>query len=108
MQPDARSPAWRRPAARWAAALGSLLWALTLTGATSRPQPPDPPREFRGAWLATVANLDWPSSPGLPVAEQQNELKRLFTRASDLNLNVIMFQVRPGCDTVYKSSREPW
>ena len=23
--------------------------------------PPEPPREFRGAWIATVANIDWPS-----------------------------------------------
>jgi uncharacterized lipoprotein YddW (UPF0748 family) len=55
-----------------------------------------------------VANLDWPSKTGLPVSEQQFELKRLLTRASDLNLNVIIFQVRPGCDTFFKSSVEPW
>ena len=80
------------------AAIGSLLWALTLTGATPRPQPPDPPREFRGAWLATVANLDWPSSRACRSLTNRTNSNGSLTRASDLNLNVIMFQVRPGCD----------
>ena len=26
---------------------------------------PPTPREFRGVWVATVANIDWPSEPGL-------------------------------------------
>ena len=32
---------------------------------------PDPQREFRGVWVASVANIDWPSKPGLPVEQQQ-------------------------------------
>lgn len=28
---------------------------------------PDPNREFRATWVATVHNLDWPSKPGLPT-----------------------------------------
>ena len=31
------------------------------------PEVPVPDREFRGIWVATVYNLDWPSKPGLPV-----------------------------------------
>ena len=34
---------------------------------------PNPPREFRAAWIATVANIDWPSEPGLPVARRKAE-----------------------------------
>jgi len=70
--------------------------------------PPQPAREFRGAWLVTVANKDWPSRPGLPVAEQKAELTELLDRAVQLKLNAIIFQVRPSCDAMYASSVEPW
>jgi uncharacterized lipoprotein YddW (UPF0748 family) len=70
--------------------------------------PPPPAREFRGAWLVTVANKDWPSKPGLPVAEQKAELTALLDRAVQLKLNAIIFQVRPSCDAMYASALEPW
>ena len=70
--------------------------------------PPPPAREFRGAWLVTVANKDWPSQPGLPVAQQKAELTDLLDRAVQLKLNAIIFQVRPSCDAMYASTLEPW
>ena len=70
--------------------------------------PPPPPREFRGAWLVTVANKDWPSQPGLSVAQQKAELTALLDHAVQLKLNAIVFQVRPASDAVYASSLEPW
>lgn len=70
--------------------------------------PPKPAREFRAAWVATVANIDWPSSKGLSTAEQKEELMRIFDRAVQLKLNVIIFQVRPACDALYASPIEPW
>jgi len=70
--------------------------------------PPQPAREFRGAWLVTVANKDWPSRPGLPVEEQKAELTELLDRAAQLQLNAIIFQVRPSCDAMYASALEPW
>jgi len=70
--------------------------------------PPQPAREFRGAWLVTVANKDWPSKPGLPVEQQKAELTELLDRAAQLKLNAIIFQVRPACDAMYESSLEPW
>jgi uncharacterized lipoprotein YddW (UPF0748 family) len=70
--------------------------------------PPPPAREFRGAWLATVANIDWPSKPGLPVAQQKAELISLLDRAAQLKFNAVLFQVRPVCDAFYASPLEPW
>lgn len=70
--------------------------------------PPAPPREFRGVWIATVANKDWPSAPGLSVAQQKAELISLLDTAARLKLNAIVFQVRPACDAMYASSLEPW
>jgi uncharacterized lipoprotein YddW (UPF0748 family) len=70
---------------------------------------PQPAREFRGAWITAVAtNQDWPSKPGLSVADQKAELISLLDRAVQLHLNAIIFQVRPACDAMYASSIEPW
>ncbi|CAN5440060.1 hypothetical protein BH18VER1_BH18VER1_17790 [soil metagenome] len=65
-------------------------------------------QEFRGAWVASVHNLDWPSRPGLPAAAQQAELIALLDRAAELKLNAILLQVRPASDALYASTREPW
>lgn len=69
---------------------------------------PAPPREFRGAWIATVDNIDWPSEPGLPVDRQKAELRRMLDQAAALNLNAVLFQVRPHADALYDSPHEPW
>lgn len=63
---------------------------------------------MRGVWIATVANIDWPSRTGLTVAAQQAELTDLLTRAQAAGLNAVMFHVRPASDAVYSSSIEPW
>jgi len=65
-------------------------------------------REVRGVWVATVDNIDWPSEPGLSTREQQAEMRALLDRAVELNLNAIIFQVRPTADAFYSSSIEPW
>jgi uncharacterized lipoprotein YddW (UPF0748 family) len=70
--------------------------------------PPAPAREFRGIWIATVANIDWPSKPGLSTAEQKRELLAILDRAVQLGLNAVVLQVRPACDALYASPIEPW
>ena len=69
---------------------------------------PEPDREFRGVWIATAFNLDWPSKAGLPVAVQKAELREIFDRAKALNLNAVVLQVRNMCDALYDSPIEPW
>lgn len=69
---------------------------------------PEPAREFRAAWVATVFNLDWPSRAGLSAAEQKAELVRLLNQAVHLRLNAVILQVRPNADAIYSSSIEPW
>ena len=65
-------------------------------------------KEFRGVWIATINNVDWPSAPGLPVEVQKRELKEIIERIEKLNLNVVIFQVRPASDAFYLSATEPW
>ncbi len=68
----------------------------------------DQPKEFRGVWIATVNNIDWPSSPDLTVAQQKKEFLDLIGWVEKFNLNTIILQVRPAADALYNSSTEPW
>jgi uncharacterized lipoprotein YddW (UPF0748 family) len=71
-------------------------------------QPPAAPREFRAAWVSTVANIDWPSKQNLGAVQQQAEAVAILERAKALNLNAIVLQVRPSADAIYASKIEPW
>src|ERR1051325_3584611 len=70
--------------------------------------PPPVRREFRGVWVASVQNIDWPSQPGLTTQEQKDELLGILDRAASLHLNAVIFQVRPAADALYASPYEPW
>ena len=70
--------------------------------------PPALPREFRAAWVATVANIDWPSKPGLSSQQQQAEMITILDRCKSLNLNAVVLQVRTSADAFYSSDLEPW
>jgi uncharacterized lipoprotein YddW (UPF0748 family) len=65
-------------------------------------------REFRAAWVATVANIDWPSKRGLSTAEQQAEAIRLLDFLQAHHFNAVIFQARPQADALYPSNLEPW
>lgn len=67
-----------------------------------------PKREFRGVWVATVANIDWPSRPGLTVDQQKQELIGLMEQHKRNGMNALLLQVRPAADALYAKSREPW
>jgi uncharacterized lipoprotein YddW (UPF0748 family) len=65
-------------------------------------------REFRAVWVATVANIDWPSRPGLPSNRQQEELLDILDRVVQLGMNAVILQIRPTADALYDSPLEPW
>ena len=94
-------------------ALGAMM-ATGLPGcsifepAATESEPPAAPREFRGAWIASVANIDWPSRPALSTEAQQEEARNLVRVARDVGLNALIFQVRPAADALYSSALEPW
>ena len=68
---------------------------------------PRAPR-FRGAWIATVANIDWPSAEAVGNSlRQQQEMLFLLDSLQSLGVNAIIFQVRPTADALYYSELEP-
>ena len=63
---------------------------------------------FRGAWIATVANIDWPSAEAVGNSlRQQQEMVFLLDSLQSLGVNAIIFQVRPTADALYYSELEP-
>ena len=106
-----------------------LIAALTLTAPAAIAQEPTPspratqlnpttdpctpsPRyaktDFRGMWIASVVNIDWPSRRGLSAQAQQRELIDWFDLAKGNNFNAVVLQVRPTADTFWPSEKEPW
>ncbi len=64
--------------------------------------------ELRAAWIATVANIDWPSRKDLSTQQQQEEYVTLLDLLKSVGMNAVVVQVRPSADAFYPSSYEPW
>ena len=65
-------------------------------------------REFRGVWIASVKNIDWPSRADLTSRQQQEELIAILDQQQALGMNAIVLQIRPNSDALYDSRIEPW
>ena len=66
------------------------------------------PGEFRGVWVSTVLNLDYPSKTGLSVAQLKSEATAILDNCVALGMNAVILQVRPSGDAFYKSKLFPW
>ena len=63
---------------------------------------------FRGAWIATVANIDWPSTEAVGNDSlQKAEMVWILDSLESLGINAVIFQVRPTADALYQSEYEP-
>lgn len=85
-----------------------LLILLFILFSTIFSQTQNPKREFRGAWIATVVNIDWPLNKDTSVSVQKENLVNQLDLLSTAGMNAIFFQVRTECDALYKSNFEPW
>jgi uncharacterized lipoprotein YddW (UPF0748 family) len=72
------------------------------------PQFLNPKREFRGIWIATVENIDFPSNKFLSSEKQKKEFLSIIDRLKNNKFNAVFVQIRPSCDAFYESSLEPW
>jgi uncharacterized lipoprotein YddW (UPF0748 family) len=64
--------------------------------------------EFRGVWIASVENIDWPSKKGLSVNAQQAEFIHVLDMHQQNGMNAVIVQIRPAADAFYPSQYEPW
>ena len=63
---------------------------------------------MRAVWIATVANIDWPSQSGLTPTQQRIEMRNMLDGLQACNINTIVLQIRPTADSFYPSDLEPW
>ncbi|MEP6617027.1 MAG: family 10 glycosylhydrolase [Ginsengibacter sp.] len=85
----------------------SIVFWCTLVGISFQ-LPAQPKYEFRGVWVATVDNIDWPSSKYLSSDSQKAEFMQLLDMHRRNGMNAIIGQVRPATDAFYPSQYEPW
>lgn len=89
-----------------------LLFLFSFCGTVTAQQIPAatfaPKREFRGVWIATVENIDWPQKVGETSEKQKEEMVNILNEHQKAGINAVMFQVRPAADALYEQSFEPW
>lgn len=83
-------------------ALGMLLIATNI-----RAQDTASP-EFRGVWIATVSNIDWPYSPTHASEFHKESFSKLLDKHKANGFNAVIVQIRPATDAFYPSTLEPW
>ena len=64
--------------------------------------------EFRGVWVATVDNIDWPSKGNYFSDSQKTEFIKLLDMHQRNGMNAMIVQIRPATDAFYPSQYEPW
>ncbi len=73
-----------------------------------KPATPPPGVEFRGVWVATVANIDWPRDPADPWAKKQQDFRALLDFYQSLHFNTFIVQIRTAGDAFYPTQKAPW
>jgi uncharacterized lipoprotein YddW (UPF0748 family) len=67
-----------------------------------------PKYEFRGVWVATVDNIDFPSAKTLSTDAQKAEFISLLDMHKRNGMNALVVQIRPATDAFFPSQYEPW
>lgn len=87
----------------------SLLFLLTLVwNANSQDKVAHPKNEFRGVWIATVVNIDWPKTAVDNVEKEKADFIEILDAYKKLNYNAVIVQIRSVGDAFYPSELAPW
>ena len=83
------------------ASLFGIVFFITTIKAQTKP-------EFRGVWVATVDNIDWPTKGNFNSDAQKAEFIKLLDMHQRNGINALIVQIRPAADAFYPSQYEPW
>ena len=86
----------------------SVLLLLCLTSCSIIKPIPQPRTEFRGFWVATVVNIDWPKNGNDAIAKQKTDFLEILDFYQNLNFNAAIVQIRTAGDAFYYSDYAPW
>ncbi|TAE25378.1 MAG: T9SS C-terminal target domain-containing protein [Candidatus Kapaibacterium sp.] len=85
-----------------------LLFVLFVASCHAQAPKSPPKREFRGVWIASVSNIDFPlRSTDAPEKQRTDAIAILETHRA-LGINALFVQIRPAADALYSNAREPW
>src|SRR5437868_1514007 len=59
--------------------------------------------EFRGVWVSTLENMDWPGQTNFNSDSQKTAFIQLLDMHQRNGLNAVIVQVRPSADAFYPS-----
>ena len=65
--------------------------------------PAQPKYEFRGVWIATVDNIDWPPKGMVNSDSQKSDFIRQLDMHQRNGMNAVIVQIRPAADAFYPS-----
>jgi uncharacterized lipoprotein YddW (UPF0748 family) len=100
-----------RPHLRFRAVYSLQLIGILLASACTVVRPSmvsAPKEEFRAAWIATVANIDWPKHKQDSVEKQQADYLALLDYYKEMNFNAVIVQIRTSGDALYPTDLAPW
>ena len=80
-----------------------ILFCCTFSTANTQPK-----YEFRAVWIATVNNIDWPSTKNLTTEQQKQEFINILNRQQKIGMNAVIVQIRPSADAFYQSKYKLW
>jgi len=80
-----------------------LLFAFCFSGSISQSF-----YEFRGVWVVTIYNIDWPQPQEFNVDKQKLEYINQLEMHKRNGMNAMIVQVRSAADAFYPSPYEPW
>ena len=83
-----------------------FIFCIVFSSQVTAFQPPK--HQMRAVWIATVANIDFPTKDVFDVQRQKQELREMLNRFAEMNINTVVFQARPAADAFYASEKEPW
>ena len=89
-----------------------IFWIIFLVVFSSnlslQAQSVNPKVELRGAWIATVNNIDFPKKPSPNSVAQKEQWSKLVEKLKKIGINTLFVQVRPAADALYESAFVPW
>ena len=88
--------------------LSLLIVVVSLSSCTIFKPIHQPRKEFRGFWVATVVNIDWPKNGNDSAQKQKKDFLEILDFYQDLNFNTAIVQIRTAGDAFYPSEFAPW
>jgi uncharacterized lipoprotein YddW (UPF0748 family) len=82
-----------------------ILLLLAFIFSLSAYSQPTPKREFRGVWIHVIGQSQYRN---MSVQEMKQYFVTLLDSLQAMNMNAVVFQVRPAADAFYYSELEPW